>query len=162
MATRWTRPTRRLVFGSVFWLAWVALMLMLWSVSRVSWISYSEVPYFNQMGLPNTAGRKTTVLGIMSYLTIDRDMVDFRGQPIAGGAAQVQWNWDRSAIAWSAAISVGSAIATFFVIRFLVAAYRLKGLCDECGYDLTALESGRCPECGTQLARRVGPAGGAT
>ena len=29
---------------------------------------------------------------------------------------------------------------------------RRKGLCLKCGYDLTGNESGKCPECGTQLS----------
>ena len=32
--------------------------------------------------------------------------------------------------------------------RAVVAAGRLRGRCDECGYDLRGLSSSRCPECG--------------
>jgi hypothetical protein len=32
--------------------------------------------------------------------------------------------------------------------RAVVAAGRLKGRCDECGYDLRGITSNRCPECG--------------
>jgi hypothetical protein len=38
---------------------------------------------------------------------------------------------------------------------------RARGHCQECGYDLTGNESGRCPECGTEVAHERHSASGA-
>ncbi len=146
----WTRPRRKRAYGITIWLLWAALTLVLWGATRESWLSYSEVPLLKNLpGVNGNVGRLTTVVGLQSYLTIDRDQVDPTGAVVTGAQPSERWNWDVAALVWSIAYTLVGALVTYLVIRFLVASGRLKGLCDECGYDLTALESERCPECGT-------------
>lgn len=153
----WTRPRRKRAYGVVFWLLYVVLMGLLWGVTRESWLSYSAVPLLkNVPGINGNVGRLTTVVGVQSYLTIDRDQVDPSGVPAKGAAPSEQWRWDVAALVWSGVYTIAGAFITYLVIRLLVASGRLEGLCDECGYDLTALESRRCPECGTAVESPVG------
>lgn len=49
-----------------------------------------------------------------------------------------------------------NGIESFRDLAMLVAGER-GGWCEKCGYDLTGLVSGRCPECGTEVARLALP-----
>ena len=57
-----------------------------------------------------------------------------------------------------ATLAVMGAAVAWFVVRgcvTLVRAHvrRWRGQCEQCGYDLTGIDSGRCPECGSKAAR---------
>ncbi len=153
----WTRPRRKRAYGVAIWLLYLAATAALWGIKRQSWIAYSEVPYFSAMNFPGHSGRHSAVFGLLSYLTIDQDMVDPDGQLVSGGDPIVQWNWNQRAVIWSSAYTVLGAVAAYVLIRVLTTRGRLEGWCDECGYDLTALESARCPECGQPTAVSVSP-----
>jgi hypothetical protein len=49
---------------------------------------------------------------------------------------------------------VVASVVTILVWRRHPKRFR-QGLCQVCSYDLTGLMSGRCPECGTWIARPV-------
>lgn len=73
-------------------------------------------------------------------------------------------------IAKSTAVAIAAGIAALYSIgaaRYCVGvlqwlpgherwARARKGLCANCGYDLTANVSGRCPECGAIVDRKLG------
>ncbi|MCC6909784.1 MAG: hypothetical protein IT430_17755 [Phycisphaerales bacterium] len=151
----WTRPRRRCIYGGLIWLLYLFLLAGLWGPSRQSWLAYSEIPLLSSTPMmQGNIGRKTTVYGVFGYLTIDRDSVDSTGALAAGAEPHVQWQWDPAALAWSSVSTIAGALLAYAFIRLLIARGRLKGRCDECGYDLTALQSQRCPECGTEIPVR--------
>ncbi len=76
----WTRPRRRRIYGGLIWLLYLCFLAGLWGVSRQSWLAYSEIPLLGSAPMmQSNLGRKTTVFGMFSYLTIDRDSVDPTG-----------------------------------------------------------------------------------
>jgi len=158
----WTRPRRKRTYGVAIWLLYLAATAVTWGIKRESWIAYSEVPYFSAMNFPGNSGRRTSVFGLRSYLTIDRDMVDSTGKLVSAGDPLVRWNWNRREVIWSGAYTLAGAAGAYVLARVLIARGRLRGWCDECGYDLTGLESGRCPECGMNVGAARRQAGGDT
>lgn len=159
----WTKPRRKRAYGILFWGFYLAMTLVLWGVTRESWCSYSAVPPLKNLPVMNgNVGRLTTVIGLQSYLTIDREQVDPSGAVVQGAEPSVRWLWSTRGVLWSGAYTIVGAIIAYVVIRFSVASGCLKGRCDECGYDLTGLESGRCPECGTVVGGLVRVVDGGT
>src|SRR5687768_14794525 len=87
-----------------------------------------------------------TALGAFPYLELrGAGAVGTGGGPM-GQARSATFIWEGIPKCFAVTLILEGLLIALH--RAVVAAGRLRGRCDECGYDLRGLSSSRCPECG--------------
>ena len=64
------------------------------------------------------------------------------------GSDEFQKSVEPIGLALNIGITLGSIVSLIALISFFIRRFRLRGRCDECGYNLHGLDGNSCPECG--------------
>lgn len=114
--------------------------MLIWAMANRSYTKWTSTP---------TGSTEIREYGIIRYLRITTESTGPRGTPQT--TTLVDWVWQPVAVV----VNIVVAATLIALLRWLcwrsVRKDRLVGLCDECGYDLTGLQSNACPECGSPI-----------
>ncbi|MHC4992474.1 MAG: hypothetical protein ACYTGC_15990 [Planctomycetota bacterium] len=139
-----TRPRRQLVFGSIAAVITAAVTYgVLWKQSDPRYATFlSGWPVMSE-------GEKSYVAyGATEWLIVHRNQ--WRGND-GRLRTERRYHVNPQGLMPTLVILAGGICVCVWTHRRLVHRLTLSGYCDWCGYDLRALESARCPECGTSI-----------
>lgn len=142
-----TRPQRKGLYTALMWVAWLTVLMWMLASHSVRTTHLVPVP-------SNTWNRyhSTQELGVPTYLVIETSRAVSRTSPRITNTEST-WEWKPWNIALLMVIALAWALCCRFgYVWFMGRARVPDSVCDECGYNLTGLTGGRCPECGTARA----------
>ena len=130
-------------FRSIAAVVWASIAIFLLGPLEDSWMDSS-----GQLGAG--FGVRVRTCGVLRYLTITTLPVTVGGSRGAGYTTAWQWRPTRTVATGLAAGIV--TIGAVELCRRGVRSGRLRGRCDECGYDLRGAPGDVCPECGMAIS----------
>ena len=148
---RFTRSRRRLVFGVLIGLGWIPAQLLIWGARAETYVANSA-PASGPTTPTTTIGTRTTTFGLFRYATRTTTNAVLGATPPPGSPApDSTWDVHALRVASSTFVALTLVVVAIHMVRVLSRLGTLVGHCDACGYDLVAVTSARCPECGTPV-----------
>ncbi|MHC5002102.1 MAG: hypothetical protein ACYTJ0_03180 [Planctomycetota bacterium] len=137
-----TRPRRKALFGVILGVLLAAVIFaVLWRRSDITYAQYLSGFPVSQQG-----ERSFYTFGATRWLVVERRVSSAPGVTPRTHELQPRIN---AAGLLEALVTIAIAgLALHWAWQILVARLARDGYCDWCGYDLTGLTAGRCPECG--------------